>query len=507
MIRSLLSVGGFTLISRITGFVRDIVLASFLGVGMVADAFVVAQRLPNHFRSIFGEGAFNSAFVPSYSTEMATRGSISAQIFAGRTMSILAIVLILFSAVAILEMPLLIDLLAPGFSSDLEKYSLTISLTRITFPFLFFVSIVTLISGVLNAHNHFATAAAAPILLNISVTVALLLSFFFPSSGHAAAWGIAVAGILEFVLLFVSAKRAGCLPVFRWPIFDSTLISFFKTLAPAVVGSGGIQIAMFADTILASLLPTGSVSAIYYADRIYQLPIGIIGIAAGTVLLPVMSRHISSGNLVEAERIQSKIVGITFSLTIPFLIAFLLIPDLILDGVFLRGAFTKEASSAAASVLSAYALGLIPIMLLRPVSAGFLARHDTSTPLIASISGMFLNVVLKYCLYQKFGAIGLAFATAMGAWFNFGILVVLAVRRHYLKINGSLIATCSVAIGASIILVTFAHFATLPIVVSFSHFEKWGAVLALVTIGAFGASIYGVFFLILHKFVFRIYSK
>ena len=504
MIRSLLSVGGFTLISRITGFVRDIVLATFLGAGMAADAFVVAQRLPNHFRAIFGEGAFNAAFVPSYSRELTKRGSESAQVFAGRTMSILATFLAVLSVVAIWQMPLFIDLLAPGFSNDQEKYLLAISLTRITFPYLFFVSIVTLLSGVLNAHDRFAAAAAAPILLNFSVISALMLSFFFPSSGHAAAWGITVAGILELVLLLFSAKRAGCLPVFRWPVFDMALRGFFKTLGPAVIGSGGIQIAMFADTILASLLPTGSVSAIYYADRIYQLPIGIIGIAAGTVLLPIMSRHISSGNAAEAERIQNRTVGLTFAMTVPFLIAFLLIPDLILDGVFLRGAFTKEASSASASVLSAYALGLVPIMLLRPVSAGFLARQDTLTPLIASLSGMLLNVVLKFFLYRQFGAVGLAFATAMGAWCNFGILIALAVPRHYLRISRSLLAMCSVAVGASIALLIFTHFLSLPIVGLFSHFEKWGAVLALVTIGTLGAGVYGVGFFILQRFVFRV---
>ena len=503
MIRSIMSVGGLTLLSRITGFARDIVLASFLGAGLVADAFVVAQRLPNHLRSIFGEGAFNSAFVPAYSREMAIHGSAKAQNFAGKILSVLVATLTILSIFALWQMPLVIELLAPGFSNDPNKYALTIELTRITFPYLLLVSIVTLLSGVLNAHNRFASAAAAPILLNVSVVVFVGFAFLFPSAGHAAAWGVTIAGIFEILILLVNARRAGCLPKFQWPILDTSLRGFYRSLGPAVVSSGGIQIAMFADTILASLMPTGSVSAIYYADRIYQLPVGIIAVAAGTVLLPVMSKHLGVEDTAEAERAQNKVIGMTFALTLPFFVAFILIPDLIFDALFLHGAFTKEASLAASSVLSAYALGLIPIMLLRPVSYGFLARQDTYSPLIASVFGIGSNVFLKFLLYAEFGAAGLAYATAMGAWVTFAILGYLGFRKKYLRIDRSLIRIIFSTLISACILASFTYFMSSTIFNSIIYNEKLSAVLNLIALSVSGFVIYSTCFLIFIKMIFR----
>ena len=493
MIRSIMSVGGLTLLSRITGFARDIVLASVLGAGLVADAFVVAQRLPNHLRSIFGEGAFNSAFVPAYSREMAIHGSAKAQNFAGKILSVLVATLTILSIFALWQMPLVIELLAPGFSNDPNKYALTIELTRITFPYLLLVSIVTLLSGVLNAHNRFASAAAAPILLNVSVVVFVGFAFLFPSAGHAAAWGVTIAGIFEILILLVNARR----------ILDTSLREFFRSLGPAVVSSGGIQIAMFADTILASLMPTGSVSAIYYADRIYQLPVGIIAVAAGTVLLPVMSKHLGVEDTAEAERAQNKVIGMTFALTLPFFVAFILIPDLIFDALFLHGAFTKEASLAASSVLSAYALGLIPIMLLRPVSYGFLARQDTYSPLIASVFGIGSNVFLKFLLYAEFGAAGLAYATAMGAWVTFAILGYLGFRKKYLRIDRSLIRIIFSTLISACILASFTYFMSSTIFNSIIYNEKLSAVLNLIALSVSGFVIYSTCFLIFIKMIFR----
>lgn len=503
MIKSLISVGGFTLISRVTGFLRDIVLASVLGAGFVADAFVVAQRLPNHFRAIFGEGAFNAAFVPAYSKALGAEGRASAQLFAGRILSILTIILGILSAIAIWQMPYLVGFLAPGFFNSPEKYSLAITLTRITFPYLLFVSIVTLLSGVLNSHQKFAVAAAAPVLLNLSLVIFVSMSFLFPSTGHAAAWGVTAAGVMEVLLLVASTKRAGCLPRFRLPVIDLTIKGFFRALGPAVIGSGGIQIALFIDTILSSLMVTGSVSAIYYADRIYQLPIGIIGIAAGTVLLPAMSRSISSHDYVEAERIQGKIIGLTLALTSPFFVAFVLMPDLILDGVFLRGAFTKDASVAAADVLSAYAVGLFPIMLIRPISAGFLARQDTVTPLIASMAGIFINILLKFWLSAKLGAPGLALATSIGAWVNFGILVFLTFSRGILKMSRELILTVWAVLGGTTILGAFTYIYPTQIVDILYQYGLTTSVVSLTLVGILGLALYSAGYFLSLKFCYK----
>ncbi|MFL5220581.1 MAG: murein biosynthesis integral membrane protein MurJ, partial [Microvirga sp.] len=318
MLKQILSVGGWTLVSRITGFVRDVVIAAVMGIGPVADAFVVALRLPNHFRAIFGEGAFNSAFVPAYAAARETNGSAAAKLLADRIFTLMLIVQLALLAAALIGMPFVVRALAPGFSEDPQKFALAVTLTRITFPYLLFVTLVTLLSGLLNAHERFAAAAAAPILLNLSLIAALSVAFLFPTAGHAAAWGVAAAGVLEFLLVWADARRNALGPVFARPRLDEAMRRFFKTLGPAVVGSAGVQLAMFADTIIASLLPTGAVSSLYYADRLYQLPVGVIGIAAGTVLLPQMSRRLAAGDVAGAHGAQNRALGFTIALAAPF---------------------------------------------------------------------------------------------------------------------------------------------------------------------------------------------
>src|SRR3954466_2739680 len=333
MLRKILSVGGWTLVSRVTGFARDIVMAAVLGAGPLADAFVVAQRLPNHFRAIFGEGAFNSAFVPAYARIYETDGDPAARRFASRIFTLMLVVQVIVLVVALLAMPWVVRLLAPGFSNDPAKFDLAVTLTRITFPYLLFITLVTLLSGLLNAHERFAAAAAAPILLNLSLVAALSVAFLFPTAGHAAAWGVAAAGVFEFLLVWADARRNALGPVLARPRMDEAMRSFFKTLGPAVVGSAGIQLALCADTIIPSLLPTGAVSSLYSADRLYQLPVGVIGIAAGTVLLPQMSRRIVAGDESGAYAAQNRTIGFTLALAAPFAIAFLTIPELIMSAL------------------------------------------------------------------------------------------------------------------------------------------------------------------------------
>src|SRR3954470_13070898 len=294
MIGRFLTVGGLTLLSRVTGFARDVMLAAILGAGPIADAFFVALRLPNHFRAIFAEGAFNAAFIPSYARIRQQGGPDPAALFADRVFTLLFASQLLLLALALIFTPQVISVLAPGFKHDPERYRLAVDLTRITFPYLLLVTLVTLYGGMLNALQRFAAAAAAPILLNLSMMVALALAAFFPTSGHAAAWGVLAAGILEFLLLAGDASRVGVLPRFRRPVFDPDIKQFFRALGPATIGSAGVQLALFADTIIASFLSAGALSALYYADRLNQLPIGVIGIAAGTVLLPEMARRITA---------------------------------------------------------------------------------------------------------------------------------------------------------------------------------------------------------------------
>src|ERR1043166_3782982 len=363
MIERILTVGGLTLVSRLTAFARAIVLAAVLGAGPIADAFFVALRLPNHFRAIFAEGAFNAAFVPAYARIRAQGGAEAARLFADGVFTLLFASQVVLLGVALVFTPEVISLLAPGFAKEPGKFALAVELTRITFPYLLLVTLVTLYGGILNALERFASAAAAPIFLNLSIMAALALAVFFPTAGHAAAWGVLVAGCLEVALLLLDVTRQGVLPKFRWPRLDQELRLFFRKFGPATVGSAGQQIALFADTIIASFLATGALSALYYADRLNQLPIGVIGIAAGTVLLPEMANRIAAGDETGARTAQTRAIQLTLLLSLPCLVAFLIVPGLIMRAMFARGAFTAADAQAAAATLAAYAIGLLPFVL------------------------------------------------------------------------------------------------------------------------------------------------
>ena len=491
MIRKILSVGGWTLLSRVTGFLRDILLAATLGAGPVADAFFVAFRLPNHFRAIFGEGAFNAAFVPTYARARETGGPGPASAFAGRVLTLVLLVQAVLLAVALPGMPWIVAVLAPGFPADPQKYELAVALTRVTFPYLLFITLVTLVSGVLNANGRFAAAAAAPVLLNLSMIAALSVAFLFPTAGHAAAWGVALAGLLELVLVYVDAARAGLAPRLQRPRLTKPMRDFFRTLGPAVIGSAGVQIAIFADTIIASFLPTGAVSSLYYADRIFQLPIGVIGIAAGTVLLPEMSRRIAAGDVAAAHGAQNRAIGFTLALTIPFFVAFLTLPELIMAALFQRGAFDENAVRTAGAVLSAYAVGLPAIVLITSSRASFYARSDTKTPLIASLTGIAVNVALKIVLMGPFGVVGLALATAVGTWINLILLVALAYRRDWTAPSGALGRIMIAVLAAGLCLALFAIFAPARVATALAWLPAWRDETLLALLGTGGALVYG----------------
>jgi putative peptidoglycan lipid II flippase len=435
MIERILTVGGLTLVSRLTGFLRDIMLAAILGAGPVADAFFVALRLPNHFRAIFAEGAFNAAFVPAYARIRASGGAGPAALFADRIFTLLFAVELALLAVALVFTPAVIGLLAPGFARDPGRFALAVELTRITFPYLLLVSLVTLYGGILNALNRFAAAASAPILLNLAMMASLALAALFPTAGHAAAWGVLIAGVLEVLLVAADARRNKVLPAFHAFTLDDDVKRFFKALGPATLGSGGTQIALFADTIIASFLAAGALSALYYADRLNQLPIGVIGIAAGTVLLPEMARRIAAGDEAGARHSQNRTIEFTLLLSVPCVAAFLIVPDLIMRALFMRGAFTAADAAAAGATLAAYTIGLVPFVLLRSVSATFLARGDTATPVKALFCSVIVNVALKLLLMRDFAQVGLAFATSVGVWINFGLVVWFAHRARLIAFD------------------------------------------------------------------------
>src|ERR1700739_4603688 len=452
MLGRIFTVGGYTLLSRLTGFARDIMLAAILGAGPVADAFFVAFRLPNHFRAIFAEGAFNAAFVPAYAHVYGERGEESASLFADRIFTLLLLSQLILLAVALLFMPQAMRVLAPGFTDAPEQRHLAIELTRITFPYLLLITLVTLYGGMLNVMHRFASAAAASIFLNIAMMATLALGAFFPTAGHAAAWGVLISGFLQYFLLAGDLATRGGLPRFAKLSLDEDIRAFFRALGPATLGSMGTQVAMFADTIIATFLPAGALSALYYADRLNQLPIGVIGIAVGTVLLPEMSRRITADDHGAAMEQQRRAFDFTLLFAVPFVAAFLAVPDVITRAMFARGAFTKGDAAAAGATLAAYAVGLIPFVLIRSAVATFYARKDTATPVKAALSGVAVNVALKIALVGSLAQVGLAFATAVGAWINLLLVMGFAVRRGFLDLDRALLQSWEKFVAAGVVL-------------------------------------------------------
>src|SRR5947207_5584092 len=486
MLGRIFTVGGYTLLSRLTGFARDIMLAAILGAGPVADAFFVAFRLPNHFRAIFGGGAFSAAFVPAYAHVYGQRGEGPAQVFADRIFTLLFLSQVILLGLAWLFMPQAMTLLAPGFTEDAQQRHLAIELTRITFPYLLLITLVTLYGGMLNVMNRFASAAAASIFLNLSMMMTLALAAFFPSVGHVAAWGVLISGFLQYFLLASYLARHGGLPRFAWPRLHEEVRAFFRALGPATVGSMGTQVALFADTIIATFLPAGALSALYYADRLNQLPIGVIGIAIGTVLLPEMSQRLTSGDRDGASASQRRAFNFTLLFSVPFVAAFLSVPEIITGAMFARGAFSKADAAAAGATLAAYAIGLIPFVLIRSAVATFYARKDTATPVKASITGLTVNVALKILLMGSLAQVGLALATAIGAWINLLLVLGFAVRAGYLEFDRAFVQSLAKFVVSGAVLgaalwfaarFAAAHFAQL------SALRDEAALLSLIVVG------------------------
>lgn len=436
LLRSVATVGGFTSISRVLGFVRDILIAATLGAGWIADCFFVAFKIPNFFRRLFAEGAFNAAFVPLFSELLTADGQVEARRFAEQALAVLLTVLILFVGFLQIFMPWVMMGLAPGFVSTPEKYDLAVVLTRITIPYLMFISLVSLMGGVLNSLGRFAAVAATPILLNLCLIASLLwLARTTETPAHALAWGVSVAGVLQFLWLAFECHRAGVSLRLPRPRLSPKVKNLLLLMAPAALGAGVVQVNLLIDVVIGSLLPTGSLSYLFYADRLNQLPIGVVGVAVGTALLPMLSRQVAANQTDAALNSQNRAIEFGMLLTIPAAAALMTIPGPLVSVLFERGAFGAVETRATALALTAYAAGLPAYVLIKVLGPGFYARKDTRTPVRFAIIAVIVNVVLNLVLMVPLKHVGLALATAISAWLNVSLLAVTLARRGHLQID------------------------------------------------------------------------
>jgi putative peptidoglycan lipid II flippase len=425
--RGFATVGTMTILSRVLGFARDVLIAAVLGTSYVADAFFVAFRIPNMFRRLFAEGAFDSAFIPLFATRLHADGPDAARIFAGQALSGLVVLHVAVTVLAEIAMPWLMLLLAPGFSSDPDKFALAVLLARIALPYLAFMSLVALYTGVLNAFGRFAVAAFAPTLLNV-VLIAVLLGFIASGSanqstaGVALAWGIAASGLVQVIVVVAAAAKLGMRVSWQRPQLTPDMRRLVTLALPGVVAGGMAQITVVISTIIATLQDR-VVSWLYYADRLFQLPLGVIGVAIGVVLLPTLSHKLRSGDHGAALASENRALEFALLLTLPSAVALFLAAEPIMRVLFERGAFTAVDTRATAAMLAALALGLPAYVMIKVLHPSFFAREDTKTPMIYAGISMAANVVLSLTLFLLIGATGIAVATTLSGWINVVLLI------------------------------------------------------------------------------------
>ena len=439
MIKSVATVGGFTMISRVLGFVRDVLIAALLGTGPIAESFVIAFRIPNLFRRLFGEGAFNAAFVPLFAKRLESDGPNAARSFANEALAGLLFALLIFSALAELLMPVLAYIQAPGFFNDTEKFDLTVLMSRIAFPYLTFMSITAMLGGVLNSMHRFSAAAAAPILLNIimiAVMIWLTLAGWgnTPATGRAMVWAVSAAGLAQLIMLWVATRRAGMKLTLIRPRYTPDVKRLAQLGIPGVIAGGIAQINLVISTAFASM-QEGAAPWLYYADRVYQLPLGIVGVAIGIVLLPELSRRLRAGDEKAVDESQNRALEFALFLTIPAAVALMAIPRPVIQVLFERGAFNAADTSASAYALAAFAMGLPAFVLVKIFSPGFFAREDTKTPMYFAGVGVAVNVGLALVLFQYLNHIGIALAVSVAAWVNAGLLGITLTRRGFFKVD------------------------------------------------------------------------
>ena len=446
----------FTIISRLLGYVRDVLIAVFLGAGPLADAFFVAFRIPSTFRRLFSEGTFNAAFVPSYSSLLNNKKK--SEDFANDIFNLLIIGLFFLVLVIEILMPLFVYLIAPGFNGDHQKMELVITLTRITFPFLMFISLASFFSAILNSHNKFAIASAAPIILNIFLICVLLFGKILNDQlVYYLSYAVTASGILQFTFLYFFVKKYFS-PKLKWNIkINQKVKIFFKKLLPSIFSSGVTQINILVGTIIASF-QTSAVSYLYYADRVYQINLAIAGIAIGIVVLPQLSKHVQKHNKKKINLIQNKALELSLFLSIPAAMALLIASEEIISSLFGYGSFDEASVKNSAKALFYFAIGLPAFALIKVFSTFFFARNNTKLPFYISLTSVILNVFISIIFFKEVGFIIIPIATTISSWFNAFLLFIFLKKENLFSFNLIFIDRFIKILTASILMGIFFNY-------------------------------------------------
>ncbi len=434
LVKSTGTFGFYTIISRLLGYLRDVLIAIFLGTSFIADAFFVAFRIPNTFRRLFAEGTFNAAFVPSYSSEL-VKSKTKSNNFANEIFNLLFVGLLFLVLIIEIFMPAFVGLIAPGFVDENEKIELAIDLTRITFPFLLFVSLSSFFAAILNSHNKFAAASAAPIILNLILIGILFFGKYLNDNlAYYLSYGVSIAGLLQLIFLYKFVKKYYSIKLnFRFNLNKKVKV-FFKKLLPSIFSSGVTQINILVGTIIASF-QAGAVSYLYYADRIYQINLAIAGIAIGVVILPQLSKHVYLKKKNKIIQIQNKALELSMFLSLPASVALFIGSEEIISALFGYGSFDEEAVSNSAKALYYFGLGLPAFALIKVFSTFFFANNDTKTPFYISLFSVILNIIISIYYFKSIGFIIIPIATTISSWFNSIILFIYLKNRSLFKFN------------------------------------------------------------------------
>jgi len=451
LVKSTGTFGFYTIISRILGYLRDVLIAIFLGTSFLADAFFVAFRIPNTFRRLFAEGTFNAAFVPSY-TSIFVKNKAKSKIFTNEIFNLLFLGLFFLVLIIEIFMPIFVSLIAPGFTQNTQKLELAVTLTRIMFPFLMFVSLSSFFGAILNSHNKFAAASAAPIILNLVLILILFFGNYLNDSLiYYLSWGVSIAGLLQFVFLYKFVKKFFVME-FNFKVKITNKVKFFfKKLLPSIFSSGVTQVNILVGTIIASF-EASAVSYLYYADRIYQINLAIAGIAIGVVVLPQLSKHVFLKKKNKILKIQNKALEISMFLSIPASVALLVGSEEIISALFGYGSFSKEAVFNSAKALYYFGLGLPAFACIKVFSTFFFANNDTKTPFYISVISVALNIVISVYYFEHIGFIIIPIATTISSWFNSLILFIYLKKRDLFEFNKTFLTRFVKILFASILM-------------------------------------------------------